>query len=316
MKQLPIERIEKKDSASSIGAPIILFDHLTAHDIDTSDDLHNIGRHAVILLLRGTSKVNIDGEFYEMSAGDLFVCRPQQMMQRHWCSDDLEFIGVASVPDFALRNLSAINPNAWDIKYFLERHPLIHLTPDEAEDFELFFRMLKRKMEQLTPSTFSHRLLQSLFTSFFLQIACIIHQHNVEVRDILFTSGEAIFHRFIDILEKSYPRERSVEYYAERLCITPKYLSAVCKKVCGKTALHIIREYVIADIRHALMQRDKSIKEISFELKFPNISFFGKYVKDYMGESPRFLRRKLLGSTMMSKDDSDCDDCDEASEND
>lgn len=78
--------------------------------------------------------------------------------------------------------------------------------------------------------------------------------------------------------------------YADRLCITPKYLSAVCKATTGKTASDIINRYVVEDIRRLLKQPGKSIKEIANELDFPNLSFFGKYVKKHLGTSPTQYR--------------------------
>lgn len=81
--------------------------------------------------------------------------------------------------------------------------------------------------------------------------------------------------------------------YADSLCVTPKYLSTVCKQVTGKTALHWINEYVQVDIRHWLKNSDKTIKEIAGLLEFPNISFFGKYCRAHFGVSPTELRKRL-----------------------
>jgi len=95
------------------------------------------------------------------------------------------------------------------------------------------------------------------------------------------------------IKSKSEPKKRSVSYYAERLYITPKYMSTTVKKISGKTALEWINEYVIEDIKRQLAFSSKSIKEIADYLMFPSISFFGKYVKKHLGVSPKEFRRQL-----------------------
>ena len=79
-----------------------------------------------------------------------------------------------------------------------------------------------------------------------------------------------------------------------KLCISPKYLTAVCKKNSGKTANEWITEQVLEDIRYYLRQTDLSIKQICDRLGFPNPSFFGKYVKDHFGMTPMEFRNYTL----------------------
>lgn len=97
----------------------------------------------------------------------------------------------------------------------------------------------------------------------------------------------------MELLISSYPKERSVSYYANRLFVTSKYLSAVCKENSGETASDLITCYVMKDIVCLLKSPDKSIKEIANELNFATLSFFGKYVKRNLGLSPKEYREKL-----------------------
>ena len=85
-------------------------------------------------------------------------------------------------------------------------------------------------------------------------------------------------------------KHRPVEDYANDLCISPKYLTVICKKNSGKTANEWITEHVLEDIRYYLKHTDLSIKQICDELGFPNPSFFGKYVKDHFGMTPLEFR--------------------------
>ena len=87
-------------------------------------------------------------------------------------------------------------------------------------------------------------------------------------------------------------QHHDVAYFAGKLCITPKYLSAVCKKQSGKTASDLINQVASNYIRHMLSSSDKSIKEIAADTGFTNLSFFGKYVRRELGMSPRDYRQK------------------------
>ena len=99
-------------------------------------------------------------------------------------------------------------------------------------------------------------------------------------------SSNSHFQRFLNLLHSSEVKHRTVESYANELCISPKHLSVICKKQSGKTANEWITEQVTEDIRYYLCQTDYSIKQICGLLGFPNPSFFGKYVKDHFGMTP------------------------------
>ena len=81
-----------------------------------------------------------------------------------------------------------------------------------------------------------------------------------------------------------------VEAYANDLCISPKYLTTICKRHSGKTANEWITEHVLEDIRYYLKQTDLSVKQICDRLGFPNPSFFGKYVREHFGMTPLAIR--------------------------
>ena len=89
---------------------------------------------------------------------------------------------------------------------------------------------------------------------------------------------------------------RSVSYYADTLCYTPKHFSKVIKQACGRTPLDLINETTIEHIKYRLKRSDKSVKEIAEEFNFPNQSFFGKYVKSIWG-----LHRLIIGIARMSE---------------
>ena len=85
-------------------------------------------------------------------------------------------------------------------------------------------------------------------------------------------------------------RNREVSYYADKLCITPKYLGVVVSQVSKRRPLDWIRDYVILDAKAMLLTREYSIQQISQMLNFPNPSFFSKYFREAVGYSPsKFL---------------------------
>ena len=102
---------------------------------------------------------------------------------------------------------------------------------------------------------------------------------------------EEIFNQFTELLEKYHNKEREIAFYADKMFITPKYLSQVIKDYTNKTALAFIEEYVIAEAKSMLLSTTLSIQQISDELNFPSQSVFGKYFKRVTGKSPKEYRR-------------------------
>lgn len=109
------------------------------------------------------------------------------------------------------------------------------------------------------------------------------------------TRNEQIFDEFIELVRTNYTHHREVSFYADKLCITPKYLSVVVKNVSGRTPMDWIRDLVILDAKAMLLNGNQNIQQISDTLHFANPSFFGKYFKESVGCSPGKYRRNEYG---------------------
>ena len=103
-----------------------------------------------------------------------------------------------------------------------------------------------------------------------------------------------LFQRFLDLLSHEQQKRRQVSYYAEKLNITPKYLSTVCSKVSGKSPVRWITDCVMEDCYQLLSTTDLTVKEISNRLGFPNSSFFGQYFREQAGMTPIEYRTKHI----------------------
>lgn len=102
-----------------------------------------------------------------------------------------------------------------------------------------------------------------------------------------------LFQKFRNLLTKEFLRHRSVNYYAEALHVTPKYLSEVVKRNTGKTAGEWIDKAVLLEAKVLLQNKSLNIAQISESLNFSDQSFFGKYFKNLQGMSPLDYRKSL-----------------------
>lgn len=105
------------------------------------------------------------------------------------------------------------------------------------------------------------------------------------------TSRErTIFNRFIAMVNAHSNKERQLDYYADRLCITPRYLGTVVKQASGVTAKEWIDRAVTARAQVLLKHSNLTVVQIADELHFPTASFFCKFFKRMTGQKPQQYR--------------------------
>lgn len=259
------------------------------------DDLHNLNKKTivkieafmVVLCVKGKASLYINDKFHEIRTNDLFICPPNIMLESSMISIDFECRCILFSNEY-IRQLSIMASGNWDIKLFFDKNPILPLQMDEVELFLQYYNLLQMKTTT-TSRKHQKELLDCLIHAFLYEFTDAIERF-VKLKPPTYNSAESLFKDFIGILSSSYPKNRMVSYYASRLYVTPKYLSAVCKEVSGQTASELINHYVVKDIQFLLRKTEKNIKEIANELDFPNLSFFGKYVRKHLGVSPKQYR--------------------------
>ena len=245
--------------------------------------------YAAILCTKGQADVNIDNKPHQVKAGDLFICQPNLFIEKFTMDSDFQCRVIGMSLQY-VKQINIVSGNIWDIKLFFDQTPIIHLQPEEVTIFCQYYDLLVSKLTG-QHIKYHKELMETLLKAFSYELRSVL-ERVISVKPPTYTSGQHIFKEFLELLSTSTPRPRTVSYYSDRLCITPKYLSAVCKEASGKTASELINQYVVKDIVYLLHRPDKSIKDIAFELDFPNLSFFGKYVKKHLGMSPKMYRQK------------------------
>ena len=143
---------------------------------------------------------------------------------------------------------------------------------------------------------FSTEILYSLFRTLAYRVYRVIdsrisrHSEELSGEPTSRNRNKAYFSAFMEELLKHYMQERSVGFYAERLHLTPKYLTTLLRTTTGRTASEWIDAYVILEAKNLLKYSSMNIQEIAYYLNFPNQSFFGRYFKEHTGMTPSAYR--------------------------
>ena len=91
---------------------------------------------------------------------------------------------------------------------------------------------------------------------------------------------------FLRLVRAHHKRERAIGFYAEKMFISPKYLSLIIKEATGRSAAEWIDQYVLQEAKNLLCYSGKNVQQVAYELNFTNQSSFGKYFKHLTGLSP------------------------------
>ncbi len=244
-------------------------------------DIYVIG-----LVKEGNASMTINGEQHELCPNDLFFCLPTNIMEGTSISEDFKCDCICVAPAYT-KKIIPLYSNAWDIKILLEKNPVCTLQPEEASMYRKYYDLLCSNAN--LPIDTQDCVVDALMSALRYYMNHVMRrfiQPNVRP----YTTGERHFKKFIELIEVSNPKNRNLGYYADKLHVTPKYLSGICKTMTGETASKLIAQYVTKDIDYLLKFSPKSIKEIAHQLNFPTLSFFGRYVKKHLGMAPKELR--------------------------
>ncbi len=243
----------------------------------------------VAVCKRGEVSATIDVTPRRMGPSSIMVLRPGHIISQCRESDDFEGFYIV-VQEEKLNELLPSLHYVIPYSIHYNANPIIEITPEELETQSLIYEMLQRQIN-FEYRAFNNMALSSLCEVLFYNTLGI-YASRVNAKSH-FTRREELLASFIELIEKYFKSERAVNFYAEKLFVTPKHLSAVLKEISGKTAGEWIDHRVILEAKLMLRTTGMNIQEISLALNFSNQSFFGKYFKHLTGISPRDYRNKL-----------------------
>lgn len=248
-----------------------------------------LDRMLMVVCTGGSISATIDVENRAVQQNDILVLRPGHLITECIVSDDFSgfFITVTQ------EKLNQLLPSMrYVVPYSLRfvANPIINITTEEIDSLKLIYDLFCRHLSDPSRPYQSMALGALCEVLFFNTLG--IYSSRVK-KSVLKSRREELLAKFIELLESNYKTERSVAFYANKLFVTPKHLSAVLKEISDKTAGEWIDQRVILEAKLLLRSTGLNVQEISAQLNFANQSFFGKYFKHLTGMSPRDYRTKL-----------------------
>ena len=176
------------------------------------------------------------------------------------------------------------------LQTYLQGRLFLHLslTVKEVQRMEQLFALL---WEVVHARPFPRASVQSLISLCFHQLD-FVRKSSQSTERQQHTRQEEVFNRFLELVNKYAARERSITFYADRLFLTPRYLSTLVRQVSHRTFMDWVNEAVAQEARLLLRHTDKPVYQIADELHFPNPSFFCRFFRRMTGKTPYGYRKE------------------------
>ena len=238
----------------------------------------------ILVLKTGWTEPIINMMERHIEAGNLVFLGTNGILQYKDASSDVQAIGLSISDELFSLAIGNRIPVAFDGHL---RDFQLQLQPDELEYLDQLHLMLYRHLNQQDSSI---QVTLNLVSAFLLYVDHLWGRHEQTNRESQ-SREQRLFSDFIQLVSEFAPEHHTIDFYASRLCLTPRYMSTIIRQVSGKSAKQWIDDALVTRIKIDLKHTDKSIAAICDDMNFPNPSFLTKFFKRMTGITPSQFRQ-------------------------
>lgn len=240
-------------------------------------------RNGIIIVLCKAEKgvIKIDGKEYKLSSKNVAVLPENHVI--NYISPILlnEHNMIAVSIDYILNMPSPIDTSIFNYSRYMS---VIKIADDKFDDIYSYYNFIHK--ESLENGKYRKEIIQSIFYALVLEILAEYEKifdssYNQDIK------ANDLSDRFFRLLATHYKNNRSVQFYADKLNLTPKYLSTAIKRTTGRPILNWIHEAILIDAKMLLRTTDLTVQQISDQLNFSSPSAFVQFFKKHTGKTPR-----------------------------
>lgn len=231
--------------------------------------------YAIYWIHEGNGIHVIDFKEYEIQPDRVFFIRPEQI---HFLqgSENLRYSAVQFTEDF-MASVGGVMQK--EIAVFKD------LTSGEKERIGVLFRQLY--LESVGGLLNSMAMIQSEIKTLLLELERL----SISVKNVV--STPLLIQEYKDLIERNFVNDRRVQIYAKTLGVTPNYLNVLTRRHLGKSALELINERMMLEVKRQLLRTEDGVSEIAYKLGFNELSYFSRFFKKHTGMTPLEFRVKM-----------------------
>ena len=284
IKRASIDKLKSRFETSYYSEDMVITPLVMFRELDDLTAL--IQGVSIGVTVSGTAKIKINGKLHELRPNTLFIFNENTVIEQVKAS----IRSSGYMITYSRQYLNSIHVDTQDLisiyHGFLDE-PCVQVDPEEAAYIHDISKLMRSVLCDYAPTSNREKIISSLFAAMFHYVMGILQKHSLPAgNESVSNRTDELFNKFLDLLREYCSTERSVEFYASKMGITPKYLSLILKKKSGRNASKLIDEAVVYEAKRLLKYSGMSINEIALKLNFASQSFFGKYFKQRVGVSP------------------------------
>lgn len=293
-KDLPrigLERFKKHPEYTSyIDDDIAVIDSLSSM-MKAEEELAKIDCFMIVFCQEGNITLNINGNQHSLKKDFCAILPPGTIVRKVAC-DQPYVVKIAAASESFLTEILSSTKETWNIIHYLYYNPIHPIQKTSSYKLYLYKELLITLIQE-QPHAYSKHTRRFHFAGMFCELMALLNEmipKDYEPQTLDKNRPAIITRDFIELVNSDNGMHRTVSYYADRLCYSPKYLSATVKQITGKSPLQIINAHAIKQIKYKIKHSEMSMKELADYFEFTNPSFFGKFVKMHIGMSPMQYR--------------------------
>ena len=249
---------------------------------------HKIKKVTQIVITAGQFSCLVDFRMWSLKAPAVALFLPGQVVESIDLDEDFSGFGMVVSQNFT----DSLNlPVSLQERLFIKDTQFYSVSPEVIDVLTSVYRQVSSLMKQ-PDNPYREEIVKHLFSAHYYGLG--YYMHGLHSQPSAMTAQQEKCERFMVLVAENFKTQRDIGFYADKLCVTSKYLSTMLKQETGMTALDWIEKHVVLYAKSCLSSTSMTVQEISDDLDFPSQSVFGKYFKRVEGMSPKAYRQSIL----------------------
>lgn len=241
----------------------------------------------------GTAVMQVFSVRRQISRNDLVTMLPLQLASIREESGDFSMTFFKVGKDMFMDIMSGLGKITPDFFFYMRKNFHIHLNKHEAERFLGFCRVLDFRDNHEDPA-FRRETILHLLRIYYWDFYVHFKKKTDSGKSFPLNSRkETIAFNFAMLVFEHHRTHRGIAFYADKLCVSPLYLTKVIQEVNGQSARELIADHIILDIKTLLRNATLDIKDVARQTGFANQSSLSRFFRQQSGMFPSEYRRMI-----------------------